>query len=426
MLAGRDEVALARANLFPRIDASVDATERKVGPRVQAGQAAERTTTAGIGLSQPLYVDDAWAGLAIERLLQDNREASQRQLELDIFQETANAYFNVLRAEAQLRIQRDNLSTTRDNLTLAEQRVQVGAANASDAYRWQSRLANTRADLQFAQSQLRQAVLQLNRLVNRPVGAATSVNPVDIDTATGFTESDFNTLIRNPARFEFFIEFQVALALENAPEVTQIEALIAAKAREIVNIEREAWLPEFAIGARAGETLSTSGIGASDRLEAADWSVGVSATLPIDLRGQRRRSLSRAKNESSQLELAYESARSGIELRYRAAATQAIASYSSIDLAQQSADAARSNLELVTDAYRQGAVSIIELLDAQNASVTAEAASANAVYDFLIDIMATERARGDFAVLEDPAVLAARSRDLIRYIDDRVQQEGVR
>ena len=52
----------------------------------------------------------------------------------------------------------------------------------------------------------------------------------------------------------------------------------------------------------------------------------------------------------------------------------------------------RKNLDLVTDAYSRGAVSIIELVDAQNAALAADGAAANAVFEFLIDLMEAQRA----------------------------------
>ena len=45
-------------------------------------------------------------------------------------------------------------------------------------------------------------------------------------------------------------------------------------------------------------------------------------------------------------------------------------------------------------------VSILSLLDAQNAALSATAASQNAVYDFLIDLLEAQRAVGSFSFLD--------------------------
>ena len=59
-------------------------------------------------------------------------------------------------------------------------------------------------------------------------------------------------------------------------------------------------------------------------------------------------------------------------------------------------DAARSNLTLVTDSYVRGIKSIIDLIDAQNQALVANQQVANAVYDFLIDLMDVQRSTGSF------------------------------
>ena len=62
---------------------------------------------------------------------------------------------------------------------------------------------------------------------------------------------------------------------------------------------------------------------------------------------------------------------------------------------------------MVTDAYEQGALSILDLIDAQNAALVAELSAATAVYDYLIDLMDTHRASGRFGLFMEPVELAA-------------------
>jgi len=70
------------------------------------------------------------------------------------------------------------------------------------------------------------------------------------------------------------------------------------------------------------------------------------------------------------------------------------ASYAGIELSTDAADAAHNNYDLVFTAYRTGLGSILDLLDAQNAALIADGVAANAVYDFLIDLMRMQRAAG--------------------------------
>jgi hypothetical protein len=91
-----------------------------------------------------------------------------------------------------------------------------------------------------------------------------------------------------------------------------------------------------------------------------------------------------------------------LSTQIRAALQQAGASWSAIEQARVAARASRSNLELVTDAYSRGTASIVTLLDAQQASLSADESAANAVYDFLVDLMGVERAIGTFDFFRTP------------------------
>ena len=126
------------------------------------------------------------------------------------------------------------------------------------------------------------------------------------------------------------------------------------------------------------------------------------ATLPLFAGGERRADISRASLELSQLRALRISAASKVEERIRQQLHAAFADYGRLDLTRVAAEASRRNYELVADAYARGTVTIIELLDAQDASLSADAAAAGSLYRFLTTIMALQRAAGGFDFLLDP------------------------
>lgn len=112
------------------------------------------------------------------------------------------------------------------------------------------------------------------------------------------------------------------------------------------------------------------------------------------------------------------------ELRIRAGMFAAGSTYPAIDLLGEAADAARKSLALTRDAYSQGLVPIIDLLDAQNATLVAEASAANAVYDFLIDLMEIQRSTNTFDFFRSTAGREAWFQRLKAYFDAvRLQHE---
>ena len=127
-------------------------------------------------------------------------------------------------------------------------------------------------------------------------------------------------------------------------------------------------------------------------------SLGLSVSLPVFSGGRRFLERSQSYEEVTQLEVQQSAVGERVEQRIRTALHFAGSSYAGIGLAREGAYAARNNLELVGDAYAQGLVSIIDLIDAQNASLVADLGAATAVYDFLVDWVEAERAVGRFSL----------------------------
>ena len=127
------------------------------------------------------------------------------------------------------------------------------------------------------------------------------------------------------------------------------------------------------------------------------------ATLPLFSGGLKKANVSRADYELRQLTSTRIATEEKIEEEVRVQLHAAQAAYSQIDLTAAAADSSRKNYELVSDAYARGTVTVIELLDAQNTSVEAAAAAEASLYNFLITIMALQRAVGGYDYLLSPA-----------------------
>ncbi len=394
--AGYQDVRIARTARLPQLGLGGSYSQRKVSPLVEAGQFPERSLDGAISLSQALYVDDIWAGIAIQEYLYLGREQALEQVRLDIIQAASVAFLNVLRSETQLRVQQDNLKVTRTNLDLARDRVQVGTATAADIYRWETRMASTRSDLLAARSGLVQAREALNRLLHRPLTERFQLEAPVYSDPFAMNADDYDRLIDNPRQWQTLLEFYTSQGLERSPELKEVKALVATKKREVENARRAIWLPDFSLQGQYSDNLEQSGAGVGILENEDDWTLTVQGSIPIFDGGSRRSELSRARLELEQLETVLAATEERVAQNIRAALHQANASFSDIELAQQAAEASRKSLDLVTDAYASGIENVVNLLDAQNAALGAEEAADNAVYDFLIDVMAGMRAMGQF------------------------------
>ena len=103
----------------------------------------------------------------------------------------------------------------------------------------------------------------------------------------------------------------------------------------------------------------------------------------------------------------------------RVALHRASGTYPSMEFSAEAAEAAVENLDLVTDAYRTGTVSVTELIDAQNASLAAELRAVDARYAYLLDVIDVLRATADFSLLVDPGSTEAWFQEVESYIEAR-------
>ena len=403
------DVREARSFLLPQIDLSTDARViDQDRAAIGFGNSPERLWTGSATLNQLIFSEDAWANLAIQSHFRDATQQTREQTRLDITRDASVTYLDVLRAKTLEGIQKDNLRLSRTNLTLAEVRVRVGFASRAEVFRWESAIATARADVIDASATRNQAEIELNRILARPLEEPFSTVETGL-TDTSFVTSDPRTqrFIGDPLSFRAFRAFLVQEAFDQSPELRELNDLIAAQDRLLAASKRSFFLPDVALQGDVTSRLAEGGDGTRSEArddpdnflpipDDIDWFVGVSAQIPLFTSGARPADVSRAREELAILKIQRAAVQDQIEAGVRQAMHAAGASYAGIQLAQDAADAANQNLELVTDSYTRGAVSIIELLDAQNSALVARLGAANAVYDFFIDLMNVERASGEF------------------------------
>ena len=395
------DISLARAGLLPQLD--VDASWVQIDDdRTTPGLQAERTGSARIVGSQLIYSEAARAGLEAQRYLQLSEEAAYDQLRLDIALDTAVTYLDVLRARTLVEVRRNNLELTRSNLELAQVRRSLGAAGAAEVYRWESQIAIDRRSLVEASAAYEAAQLQLARLMHWELEEDFLAEEVSLEDRRLISgEERFQGYIETPRHFQVFRDFTVQEGLTRAPELAQVRAAIDAQERLLVAARRAWWAPTVAAQISAEEVLEQSGAGSQvppggGGPDDTSWSAAVNAALSLFSGGRRRAERIQAELELNRLELQWDAVAESLEEGIRASMIAARASFAGIDLSRQAATAANLNLELVADAYARGAVSILDLLDAQNAALNADLDAANAVYDFFIDLMQVQRAANHF------------------------------
>ena len=410
--ADNKNVSLAKSHLLPQINLSALGSVID-SDRAEAsfGQQAERTITGSITATQLLYSEQAWANLSIQNKLKISRENELEQIRLDITQNAATTFLNLLKAKTFERIQKENLKRTRSNLELARIREVIGSAGPAEVYRWESEIASNRKTVIEANSLRNIAEIELNRILHRPLEEHFFTIESDLQNPDLWSSDGvFYRYMGNQETFRALRIFLVQEGMNASPELAALDAAISAQERLLYSRKSAYWSPTLALQAEASKRFLKEGAGSENSLDFSqlpiafefpqvddnNWSIGLNLSIPLFRGGARYAEHQQASLELSSLHTQRQALAERIEQRIRSSLHKAGASLAGINQAGKSAEAAEKSLEVVSDAYSRGVLSIIDLLDAQNAALVADLSAANAIYDFLIDFMAVERSIGSF------------------------------
>ena len=396
-----DEEHSARSPLFPQLDVAISNSnidQDRANPFER-----EHSTDGELTGSQLIYSEKIWSKYRIAQYLRDSTDYEFKTAALDTLQEAATAYLNVLLAGALQGVRHSNVGVTRKNLDLARVRRRVGYSGRADVLRWESQIAIDRQELLAAEADREQSETALKRILHKAQDEEFVINEGGIGSFLSVLEGTrFQSFVDSPVGWDTFLDFNVEEALENAPEIGQADALVWAQDRQVTEAKRAFFVPDISVQSRYNQNFDRSGSGESIpgmSVNDDEWSVFVQASLPIFTGGALRADLSQSRNALRQVGIQRESIKERVEARILSALEQVSGSFPAIALSEDAAKAAEDNLDLVTDSYSKGAVSVTDLIDAQDAALSAKLSAAEARYAFLIDFVEVMRAAGDFSLL---------------------------
>lgn len=399
--SGQERVAQARSPLNPQIHVNslarlIDQDRARLGIGAEPQAAASGIVTG----SQVLYSSELNGKLRAERFAQNARCWLYQSSALDTAFQTARAYLNVLRAKTLENIQRNNLRLTRNNLQISKHREESGVASASEVYRWESSLANDQTRVINAKFAKRSSLTVLNRLLSRPQDTQSHLENVLLTSPYWLQSGPWLAKhIKDDQDLELYIEHTTYEGHKLSPEISELNQKICSQ-KEILGIsDRAFWSPtlalkgeidhRYAVGGARGRTGITS-------VDRTDWHTALDLSFPLYQGGKKCADFRQAKLDLYALCTQKEALAEEIEEKIRVSIYDAITSFAAIDLSKVSSASAHKNLNLISDAYAKGTRPIIDLLDAQHQALVADLITANAIYDFLIDLLRVQRAVGRF------------------------------
>ena len=391
-----EDVNRALAHLIPHLGASVSGIRIDENSAEKSrGTESEESIKGSLTLTQVLYSEKAWSGYSALKKVQRSREAEQRARELDTALAAGEAYISLLKVRSLATVREGNLSLTRQNLARARARKLAGTLNPSELFRWESEVAENRTSLLGTRAQVFFAENALKRLCGIPFGERVAVGGGDDHALLLSSRPEFQKMMTGMDGFNDRVATLVSVGWDASPERLQIDHALDAGRRRLKGTKRAFYLPEVALEGTVTEVLDRHGFDqVLPSYDEREWHVAIQAKFPLITGGERGADLRQVAGETTSLSLKRRHLMARLAEKMMDSALAVQVAQLTIDLTTTSRRAAEKNLALVTDAYAEGAVPVITLLDAQNTTVSARIASENAVFDFMVSVLRMQRLLG--------------------------------
>ncbi len=425
------QVKSVRANLLPSIESSLLASQINEERANAVFNNPEQALTANVTFTQLLYSEQAIAALKISEYLQKAQEYQTEAEVLRILFDTYTAYLNVLSAKTNVLIQRENLLNTRKNRELAEIRVGIGTSNNADLYRWESELALANQSVIDAQTRLLAAKLQLNTLLANTLESEYDVKDLSLtdDLFEAFSQGPLAEVVKTPESLRIVSDFLVTESQRQNPNKKALLESTNAVNRQLTQSKRSLYVPTIALQAQTSQVLGRGGAGSSidagtmalgiTELPDNSWFAGVSLSLPIFSGFGRNAAIQQSKVSLYQLDHSQTLLDQQLELGVRAGVLDLLSTSTNIRYSRSASESALENFELVQENYRQGQVSITQLIDAQQTALQARLASAFSIYEYIQAHLQLEFNVGFFMMLVPEEQLQDFNHRLQHYLNNQ-------
>ncbi len=443
-----EDVAGARSYLLPKLDFNAGGYQIDKD-RAVASYQPERSGAYDLTANQLIFSEPALAGVAIRSHLLEGKQSELSLTRLNTVVAGTSSYLNLLRMRKNLFILLDNLRVTRSNMDLAESRRRAGVAGQEEPLRWQAEIAEMKKAVLQVQSQLQQTRYALNQVLHLPLQQELDAADVGLDDSTLFVSNPrIQGYLGNPIAFDLLTEYMVSRGVERSPELQQLDAAIAAQERSLSSARMSYFLPTIGAYAKYSNTFYKSAQtvpfqltsiplppeGLDPRVPAylgqllggiatplpdrQDWTIGLQLSLNIFNGFGTRATEAKAGEQLEQYRLQRDASVERVALRVRSEMQNARTSFFAIQQSRVEQDVSRKVLNIVTDSYSRGAVSILNLLDAQNSALRANQVAVNAQYDFLITYFSLQRSLGQFDILMTASDREKFLNDLLKFMEN--------
>ena len=424
VLIAEKDVRIAKANILPQVSvggSTVWLSDNLV--EASMGQKGAFTLTGSASVKQVIFSESAFANIKINQLLAENKKHFDEQTALDIVTQTSGAYIALLFAKSNLLIQNENVNATMKNLQMAKAKEEAGQSGLSDVNRWISELNINKMKFNDAYTNFRNNMYELNKQLNSPIDLSINIPDSNtIDKAVILNQDILTDVFKNPILTERYAGFIIEQMQKNSPELQQLASMAKIIERKTALYKRKWYMPEVALMAGADQafirdgTIQPPNMPVPSPPDDMTFNAGISLKIPIFQGGKSSAEAKKSMIEMDKINYQKEDVLNQLETGIRSAVQRLRTSYLELELSKNAAKAAENNFKMVQDAYFQGAINLIQLIDAQNVMIKTKNMANIAYYQYVMDYIQVQRLQGKFIFLSPKEEQESYSANLREYL----------
>ena len=378
----------ARAGRMPQLDLGASYTRNSSVPELVVSIPGVFSQTvfpnipdqyrAHAGLTLPLYTGGRVpGGIGAARAQTAAAERDLAAAENDLTLETRSAYWSLVAARQSERVLTEAVAAFLAHLRDAENRARLGLAARNEVLLVQ--VERDRAELNRLQAGNAAAIANANllRLVDLP--PATRLEPSEPAATGEATPTEIEPL--------------VARALEARPDLAALRSRISA-AEASVKLARAASLPQAGMAAGYDYARPNPRVLPLVPEWKGTWSLGVNLSWNVFDGGRAAAAGAQAEAQEKALRRQLEDLVQRVRLDVTSRALDLVTARAALAVSQRGLDAARENLRVSQERYREGLVPSSDLLDGETALLRAGLDETQALIQLRLALAQLERATG--------------------------------
>ncbi|MCQ2957419.1 MAG: TolC family protein [Candidatus Gastranaerophilales bacterium] len=398
----------------------------------------EKTGSFSFGIEQVIYSPELVTNILIKNKQVNFKKSEKLLTEQSMGIELAELYVDTLMLENMIKIQKEYVTESRENLAIARVREKMGKCGKEEALRWAAQLSTNEQKLVEMKASLKNIKIDINKVLSQDPNTQFELAELKANDPAFYT-SEINLIdyLTTEDALETFTKMIIEESYRVSPELAKLKAAMSMKKYEMAMYYQKFVLPsakltyEYTTLIRPQYTgdleipLYTPDTGltynALPHADKTNGRFGIYAQWKPVEGGTKIAELARAKAELDELKLYDQEVREELDAKVRGIINTAIADYIVIEKKYKSMYAAKENYQLVKKSYLENNnVSIAQLTDAQKIYLDSKVDAMNSQYEFFKDLLWVQRALCSVNWVK----ASPDSRKFIQRIKDTIEKHG--